>query len=1441
MSSSRHESSSSRRNSVIESSSSRPSRSELSSTSKRRTSHTTISTTDMDEETRARLARREERRRRREREEGERRSRSSSIPRAPSPRPFGEAPKPHSQPPPAKPAYFSNVDFSAKEESEEKAFHEEATDKFESLSAKKAAYLRAVEKREQRTSRSRSGDGLGGSAEHRRSYVDSKPATFTDKKSDDEIQSPSSKSGKHRSSRRQTEPALEKKERKSSRRSSVATTVERAEKKSGGEADLSKSTRSGDKARKREKRRSNDSSSSKEKKRSSKGHDETSSHRKKHSSRSKDDESGHSKERKRRKDDRSERRRSSRRSAELSERPPKDRSRAKSMDRLVSTSAHQREEFLKHRDEWPVKEEDDAKEDEFLRRREERQAKREERRRLIGETTQSTGTRLRSTSVPRYTSNSHSNEAADPRRTISSGPPEASSAALRKSIFGTKPTRDNSDTDEGLFGSNDAEAARNRLRERMAARERAKEASMSDSEAASVSSRRSREIGVGDSALVSTRPKLVDVRRRGIASVLKQQRTNDVESRTIISSSSCTSESESESGEDSSSVEHIESESDDSSVGDQETWTVRVSLISAVDLPLHIVPNMPLCPVLKFGMVTFPADEADSGNGDTTEPKVSLEKRSSTLDQIKNSGLTSLSHSRVRCTSNKILSKRDNGAVEFHEEFRWDKVKRPMHTALVVELSAKASLPPTNLKESPLVTSTKCSASIAPRPTPSVPGESSNETQTKPGEDTSQRADIKRTQSGDSGIGGQGVSEETSNAATSVPSISRSGSTDGDNATPMVHGAGLTGMRALWKRGRQQFEQRQVARLSEPTESDSSKPSQTAADGGGGSEGQSSLGQGFLSRKTAPDRSLPSITDENVALLRPEKRRKLEMTEDLRLGSLVIPLTRLPLEKAIQNKEVARIEQWYQLESYNVLVPSQTTPTWRGKSATKPLPRRSPTVQLEISFSPAEVVDDSEDDMDDISISELASLNDLAESEDRVSVLPSKGDKRPSLTDGANAGTARSFARRAAGRSFQRRVASEMRTQDKKNEELTVAQSAPSQPVKKVPEDPVLEPGLVDFVCVVGVSNIGDQKDDDGGRGWVNSSPECSLLEQFPPNDEFHIKNGRNVALANKVEWFCFPEGWKIWRGEEPPSPADLNCIQRYSSSAPASTVQSTAAFDACLGCTTSFSWFVIASNSDEYGSKNVKTYGAVIKFYVPAPSGVDSTQDDYAQTMEGRHLKSPSDKKKSTAKRLWVPLGICLTSNLPIVGVMEAMLLRICETLASAESLSSQQKILPIIHKDIANLIVNFQKPISGVLHCSIPFLQGDRLHITLPPPTGLPPLPHGSSVSAVCHLLGAEGLNLMLSALLTECKIIVHSNEISNLAMVSEVTTALLYPFNWALPCIPVLPDAMLEFVEAPLSYLLGIPTSSLEQIDPSALEDVVVVDLDSDFGSSDYFDGR
>jgi WD40 repeat protein len=188
----------------------------------------------------------------------------------------------------------------------------------------------------------------------------------------------------------------------------------------------------------------------------------------------------------------------------------------------------------------------------------------------------------------------------------------------------------------------------------------------------------------------------------------------------------------------------------------------------------------------------------------------------------------------------------------------------------------------------------------------------------------------------------------------------------------------------------------------------------------------------------------------------------------------------------------------------------------------------------------------------------------------------------------------------------------------------------------------------------------------------------------------------------------------------------------------------------------------------------------------------------------------------------------------------MEALLLRLCEEL-SAKSGGFDSTKLEDIHRAVANMILNFQKPIAGAVNCSVPFLLGDRFLISLPPPSGLPPLPHGRAIISVCRLLGAEGLNYVISAVLTECKILFHSQDIADIAMVAEVISALTYPFVWSLPYIPILPLGMLEFVEAPLSYILGIPTCNLKQIDPRALDDVVVIDLNNEFSSIDHHHSR
>ena len=185
--------------------------------------------------------------------------------------------------------------------------------------------------------------------------------------------------------------------------------------------------------------------------------------------------------------------------------------------------------------------------------------------------------------------------------------------------------------------------------------------------------------------------------------------------------------------------------------------------------------------------------------------------------------------------------------------------------------------------------------------------------------------------------------------------------------------------------------------------------------------------------------------------------------------------------------------------------------------------------------------------------------------------------------------------------------------------------------------------------------------------------------------------------------------------------------------------------------------------------------------------------------------------------------------------------MLRLCEKLSASASTNYFSE--NVIQQDVMNLILNYQVPIPGVINCSIPFLSGDgdRLLISLPPKAGLPPLPHGASLTSVCRLLGAEGLTALLASVLTECKILIHSADVGNLAMVAEVVTALIYPFKFQLPYIPVIPLSLMEVIEAPVSYFIGVPSCSMQYIEKGVLADVVVIDLDNGFSTPDYFDGR
>lgn len=764
----------------------------------------------------------------------------------------------------------------------------------------------------------------------------------------------------------------------------------------------------------------------------------------------------------------------------------------------------------------------------------------------------------------------------------------------------------------------------------------------------------------------------------------------------------------------SSSEEEEEEEELDGDAASTPEWSVRVCVVSAIDLPPSVVPTVPFSPVLKVGLVCLkrkskPSPEGEPASLDTkANDAKDMEQvaQANLKNAIHSSGLMSVSRARVRSTTAKIMSKRDNGSVEFHEEMRWDSTQSPEQMALAIELSARAVMIPANHKESPF------------------------EQVVKP-------------------LDFQGAGR--TNKDSSGPSA---GSGDASRAGRL---------NALFRRGAHPSSEMDMALAA-------SAVAKHLVEGEDGKDGKAEEEHEPGADGRPPNSRNQSSSEIDAKLVCKEKKRKARMTEDIRLGSQIIPLSRLDWRKALKNNDAVRLEHWFELETAAGGSPGTKVGV---KSA------RNPSVLLEISFSSPDILDESEDDI-----------------EEEVNEARSRDPRR-------NA-------------SFARRASITIRGQLRKEVQM--------EEVKQKEEEPYLEPGVIDYICVVGARDIGDQKSDTGASGWVNSTPMSGILEQFPPSAEFHARNGRNVILPDKIDWFCFPEGVRLWRGTTPPNSDELNLV-RSSSYSQAIMATTRSSFDASLRCTTSFSWAVFASNSDEYGSASTKTYAACIRFFVPAPTGIDPTQDDFGQSIRGA---SAVDK---VSKRLWVPIAVCMTSQLPIVGAMEVMLLRCCEALSSMTGPADRHRFL----EDIASLVINYQRPIPGVVSCCLPFLHGEPLTLALPPLGGLPPLPHGSSITLVCRLLGANGINYFLAALFTECKILIHSHDVTSLAMVAEVMTALMYPFQWALPYIPVLPLAMMEFIEAPLSYLLGVPTSSLKLVKPSVLDDVVVIDLDKDYSGS------
>uniref|UniRef100_A0A8C6HJL7 DENN domain containing 4C n=1 Tax=Mus spicilegus TaxID=10103 RepID=A0A8C6HJL7_MUSSI len=237
------------------------------------------------------------------------------------------------------------------------------------------------------------------------------------------------------------------------------------------------------------------------------------------------------------------------------------------------------------------------------------------------------------------------------------------------------------------------------------------------------------------------------------------------------------------------------------------------------------------------------------------------------------------------------------------------------------------------------------------------------------------------------------------------------------------------------------------------------------------------------------------------------------------------------------------------------------------------------------------------------------------------------------------------------------------------------------------------------------------------------------------------------------------------------------------------------------------FSTFVLTGSSAE------KVYGAAIQFYEPYSQELltekQLTQLGLLTLVEKRVVSKPINSNKC----------ICLLSHWPFFEAFKNFLMFIYKV-----SVSGPHP-LPI-EKHISHFMQNIPFPSPQRPRILIQLSVHDAFILSQPVSTPLPL--SGANFSSLLMNLGPENCATLLLLVLLESKILLHSLRPAVLTGVAEAVVAMIFPFQWQCPYIPLCPLSLAGVLSAPLPFIVGVDSRYFDLHDPP--QDVVCIDLDT-----------
>uniref|UniRef100_A0AAQ4PMV7 DENN/MADD domain containing 4C n=1 Tax=Gasterosteus aculeatus aculeatus TaxID=481459 RepID=A0AAQ4PMV7_GASAC len=238
------------------------------------------------------------------------------------------------------------------------------------------------------------------------------------------------------------------------------------------------------------------------------------------------------------------------------------------------------------------------------------------------------------------------------------------------------------------------------------------------------------------------------------------------------------------------------------------------------------------------------------------------------------------------------------------------------------------------------------------------------------------------------------------------------------------------------------------------------------------------------------------------------------------------------------------------------------------------------------------------------------------------------------------------------------------------------------------------------------------------------------------------------------------------------------------------------------------FSTFVLTISSGE------KVYGAAIQFYESHPldqlSEKQKIQLGLLTTVEKKVIPNrPVNSNKC----------ICLLSRWPFFESFRKFLMFLYKL-----SVSGPHH-LPI-EKHIAHFMHNVSFPSPQRPRILVQLSAHDTLILSQPVCTPLPL--SGADYGTLLMNLGSENCATLLHFVLLESKILLHSLRPAVLTGVAEAVVAMIFPFQWQCPYIPLCPLSLAGVLNAPCPFIVGVDSRYFDLYDPPP--DVVCVDLDT-----------